>query len=380
MFKKIAAVALTLAMALTVVGCGATSTDDGKIDLAKYKGRVVYKDDVKVTNEMYKQAVDNILQQNSTTKTVKKGTLKKDSAAVVDYEGKIEVNGKKVAFEGGTAKDQTIDITAQESSFIPGFTKALVGHKVGDKFTAKLKFPKTYTQTTKVNKKDVKLANKPVWFTFKVKSIQKTETPKMDNAFVKKNYSSVGVKTVKEFEKYAKRQMKSANITNKVWQKIIDESKVKEYNSKALKTQKEEQESQFVAQLQQQYGADLKTYLEACSMSQKDWEKQLSKQSKTTLKERMVVYGIAEKEGLTLSSSEYKKEAETLAKQQKASLKDLEKQYGKDKVEYAIVYQKVQEFICDNVTYKKGSEPTTTMAPITTAKATKAAKETKKTK
>ena len=382
MSKKITAVVLTLAVALTIVGCGTSKTDYGNVKLAKYKGVTVYKDDVKVTDAMYKQAVDNILQQSSTSKTVKKGTVKKDSTVVTDYSGKIEVGGKKVKFEGGTANDQTIDITAQASSFIAGFTDALVGHKVGDKFTKKLKFPKSYGQSTKINKKDVKLAGKDVWFTFKIKSIQKTVTPKLDDKFVAEQYGVVGVKTVKEFKKYAKKQMLNANITNKVWQKIIDASKVKNYNAKALKKQKKEQESQFVNQLQQQYGADLKTYLEACSMSQKDWDKQLDKQSKTTLKEKMVVYAIAEEQDLIPSGSEYKKEAETLAKQNKSSVKEIESQYGKEQVEYAIIYQNVQEFIAENVTYKKGSEPTTTMAPVTTAKAkaTKAAKATKKSK
>ena len=96
----------------------------------------------------------------------------------------------------------------------------------------------------------------------------------------------------------------------------------------------------------------------------------------------MVVYAIAEEQDLIPSGSEYKKEVETLAKQNKSSVKEIESQYGKEQVEYAIIYQNVQEFIAENVTYKKGSEPTTTVAPVTTAKAkaTKAAKATKKSK
>ena len=55
---------------------------------------------------------------------------------------------------------------------------------------------------------------------------------------------------------------------------------------------------------------------------------------------------------------------------------DLEKQYGKEEVEYAILYQKVQEYFANNVTVKEGSAPTTE-APTTEAPTTEAVETTK---
>ncbi len=372
MFKKFLAVSLSAVMVLSLAGCGSkASTDSGDIKLADYKGLVVYEDDVEVTDEAYQQQVDSILSSDSTTEMVKKGKVKADSVVNVDYVGKIEVDGKKVAFDGGSAEGQDINLSTDSANYIDGFVSCLKGKKVGAKFTKKLKFPKSYTGTTTIDKKDVKLAGKTVWFTYTVNGIQVTTTPELTDKYVADKFGAYGVKDVKGFEKYAKKQMRISNIMNKVWQNFVDDCEVISYNKKEKESMKTEYESQFEAQLQSYYQADLKTYLEACSMSEKDWNKQVVEQVESTMKTKMIIYAIAKKEGLDLSDSDYKKEAQTLAEQNSASVKELESQYGKDEVEYAIIYQKVQEFIADNVKVKKGSEPTTTVAPATEAETEK---------
>ena len=136
MVKKILAVVLSASMAIALIGCnssngGNATLDEGTVKLGKYKGLVVYHDDVEVTDDYYNQQVDSILQQKATTSLVKKGTVKDDSTANVDYVGKIEVDGKKVEFENGSAKDQNINVTGGASQYIEGFTAALKGQCSG---------------------------------------------------------------------------------------------------------------------------------------------------------------------------------------------------------------------------------------------------------
>ena len=45
--------------------------------------------------------------------------------------------------------------------------------------------------------------------------------------------------------------------------------------------------------------------------------------------------------------------------QNSLSVKELESTYGKTEVEYAVITQRVQKYIAENVTVKEGSEPTT---------------------
>ena len=131
--------------------------DSGVIKLADYSQLTVYEDDVKVTDDSYKSQVDYILEQSATYKDTKSAKISSVDKVKVDYTGQIKYKGKKVTFEGGTASDQEIDLGNNSSGYIEGFTKALEGqHKVGDKFTKKLKFPDTYKNNTKIDGKEVK--------------------------------------------------------------------------------------------------------------------------------------------------------------------------------------------------------------------------------
>lgn len=367
MFKKSLAVVLSAAMALALIGCGGTSkTDTGEIKLGEYKGLVVYHDDIEVTDEAYQQTVDYFLNQDATTEMVKKGKVKADSTVTVDYSGEIEVNGKKVKFEGGQGKDQNINMATDGQRYIENFVSVLKGHKVGDKFTKKLKFPETYGNTTKIDGKEIKLDGKDVWFTYTIKGLQITKTPELTDEYVTKKFGTYGVKDLKSFEEYVKTEMRTANIMQKIWTKFLDSCEVVSYNNNEKESLQTVYEENFKMQLQQQYQVDLANYLEACSMSEEEWKKEVKSQVEDSLKQKMAIRAIADKEKLVPTAADYKTEAETLAEQNSVSVKELESQYGKSEVEYAIMSQRVQKFIADNVKVKEGSEPTTE-APTTEA-------------
>lgn len=386
MFKKILTVALSAAMALSLVGCGGGSgtvkTDYGTVKLADYKGLIAYEDDVKVSDADLQSAIDSDLSSHATTETVKKGEVKDDSSVVFDFEGKIEVDGKKVKFDGGSAEGSTADIaagTVNGSNMIDGFVAALKGHKVGDKFTKKLKFPKDYGQKTKINNKEIDLSGKAVWFTYTVQSLQKTNTPELTDAFVKETYEAQKLTTVKEYKDYQKKELRYNNIMNQVWQDYFKGCEVTKYDDKYLKEYESEVESQIVAQYSSYGVTDIKTYLQASGLSEKDWEKQL----KDSIKSKIVMYAIADKEGLDIDKI-YKEEGDAFAKKNYgADLKTLTSSYGEDTVketiELNLVVMKIRDVVCENIEMKKGSAPTTE-APSTTAAETTTSDETTKAK
>ena len=402
MFKKVLAVSFSAVLALSLVACGGSKdnkskssketttaseseaatvysvkdekikVDSGVIKLADYSQLTVYEDDVKVTDDSYKSQVDYILEQSATYKDTKSAKISSVDKVKVDYTGQIKYKGKKVTFEGGTASDQEIDLGNNSSGYIDGFTKALEGqHKVGDKFTKKLKFPDTYTNNTKIDGKEVKLAGKTVWFTFTIKSISTKSVPKLTDKFVKEKFGAYGVTDVKSFEKYAREQMRTSNIMNKVWSHFVASCEVVSYSSTEKESLKKVADANYESQLQSQYGVDLDSYLEAASMSKEDWDNNIMSQVESSLKTKMVYQALAKKADLVPSDSDYNKEAETLAQQNSLSVKELESTYGKTEVEYAVITQRVQKYIAENVTVKEGSEPTTaaeTTEAATTAK------------
>ncbi len=377
MYKKFLAVALSAAMAIGVIGCSTGSsevkTDNADVKLGEYKGLVVYHDDIEVSDEDYQAQVQQILSQHSTTEMVKEGKIKVGDTANVDYSGEIELDGKKVKFDGGTAEKQDITVTEDGQGYIEGFVAALVGHKVGDEFTEKLKFPKDYGSST-VEGKTVELAGKEVWFTFKVNGIQVTKTPELDDEFAKTYYGTYDVTDVKSFEKYLKKSMRADNIMNKVWNKFVESCEVVSYDKK----EKESIIDQYVAQMadsvQQQYQQDIQSYLEAASMSEKEFREKIDEQYGVTesLKQKAIILALANKENLKPNAKDYSAEANKLAERMSMGAKELESTYGKDQIEYAVICQRVQDLIVDNVEVKEGSEPTTAPEETTAEEATTA--------
>ncbi len=374
MLKKVLALAIAAMVAVTFVGCG--SSDEGKIKPAKYKGVVVYKDDIKVTDKDIDDTINNFMKQKAEQEQVKKGKVKDTDSVNIDYKGKINYKGKKVAFEGGTAKGQDVDLQTDAANYIEGFTKSIVGHKIGDKFTVKLKFPKTYTNKAKVKGKEVSLAGKPVWFTYKVNSAKRA--PKLTDEYVKKNAKKVfdadeDLNSIKALKNYVRKKMRIYNIYNKVWNDILEKSKVEKYDEDKLKEEIKRYTDYQLSQYKQQMGTDvtLNAYLKACQMTKKQWNKQAREACKKSLKQTMLIQEIAKREGISIPDKEYKKKAKEIATQQGMTLKDLEKQYGREMIESTLLQDKVNEFIANNVKEKKGSEPQTTQAPMTTKKASK---------
>lgn len=366
MFKKVLAVALSATMALSLIGCGSSKTsevktDYGTISLAEYKGLTAYEDDIAVTDEEIQSSIDSDLSSHSTTETVKKGTVKDDSSVKFNFTGKIEVDGKKVAFDGGSAEDQTADMatsTVGGSTMIDGFVEALKEHKVGDKFTKKLKFPDDYGQSTTINDETIDLSGKDVWFTYEITALNKTVTPELTDDYVKENYSTEKLTTVEEYKEYIEKQLRNNKIMNGVWESYVDECKVEKYNDDSIT----EYESLFETFIQSSYSVDLESYKEACSMSDEEWDDGV----KEAMKAKMIPFAILDKEGVDFDKI-YKEKSEALAEQYSMDVETLESQYdsyygasyGTDSLKYVIAMQEIIDIIADNVEVKEGSAPTT---------------------
>ena len=122
------------------------------------------------SDEEVDKAVTELLKSRRTTETVTTArAAKSGDAVVVDFVGSID----GVEFEGGKAKDATIEIGS--GTYIPGFEDQLTGAKAGDAVTVKVKFPDEY------GSKD--LAGKDAEFKVDVKELKEFKIPELDNAF-----------------------------------------------------------------------------------------------------------------------------------------------------------------------------------------------------
>lgn len=119
-----------------------------------------------VSDEEMDKAIQDFLKSRRTTEVVTAARgAKKGDAVVADFVGTTD----GVEFQGGKAKDATIEIGA--GTFIPGFEDQLVGAKAGASVTVKVTFPEDY------GAKD--LAGKPAEFKVDVKELRTFTTPEL---------------------------------------------------------------------------------------------------------------------------------------------------------------------------------------------------------
>lgn len=143
-----------------------------KFKLADYKKlKPLKQEKATIGKKEVDEVLDRIRGQMATRKEVKRAA-KLEDIATVDFIGKKD----DVAFDGGTAKDYELHLGSK--TFIDGFEDGIVGHKVGDEFDLKLKFPKNYQAEN--------LAGADVVFTVTLKKLEENELPEVNDEFAAK--------------------------------------------------------------------------------------------------------------------------------------------------------------------------------------------------
>ena len=377
--KKAIALTLTLAMAVTMAGCGNNqkgtvtsasgkkiSTDliKGSIKLADYKGLEVYEDEIKVEDTEVQSQIDNLLKEKQDSNVVTKGKVVESDTVNIDYTGTIKLNGEDFKFDGGSATNYDLDL--DNSKFIDGFAEGLVGHKVGEEVTLNLKFPKDYSQTSKdADGNELTLAGKKVKFVVKINS--RKVLPELTDKFVKKNYKKqYGTKTVDELKSYISNQLRTNKIVNAVFSDYVDKCDVAAYDEKEVESIEDFNNNTMASRLQSKYKTNLDTYLKACKMSKKDWNKKMEDSAQKTAKQAMVIEGIAISEGLWASEKDYnaglKKVATSMGYKSVDELESYFTQYqayyGQVIIKESVAFNEaVNQLIADNAKILEGSRP-----------------------
>ena len=141
------------------------------VEIGEYKGLKAVKYVRKVTDEDVDQAISQDAERATTRMEVTDRALKSGDIAKLDYAGTVD----GVAFEGGTAKDQSLEIGS--GSFIPGFEDQMIGMAVGEEKDLHVTFPEQYHAE--------ELAGKEAVFHVRLLGIEEKVRPEMDDEFAK---------------------------------------------------------------------------------------------------------------------------------------------------------------------------------------------------
>lgn len=139
------------------------------VTLGNYKGIKAVKYVHKVTDEEIDNRIERDVEKETTTQDVEGRAVKNGDIVNLDYQGTVD----GVAFEGGTAQGQTLEIGS--NAFIPGFEEQMIGMNVGEEKDLNVKFPEEYHASD--------LKGKDAVFHVKVNGIQEKVKPTLDDEF-----------------------------------------------------------------------------------------------------------------------------------------------------------------------------------------------------
>ncbi|CCY28315.1 MAG: trigger factor [Candidatus Faecisoma sp.] len=273
-----------------------------EVELGKYNGFNIKKEEVTVTDEEVDEALIN-MRKRYTENVNKDGKVEDGDIAVIDFEGFD--NG--VPFEGGKGEDYSLKIGS--NTFIPGFEEQIIGMSKGEEKDINVTFPEDYHSEN--------LKGKPVVFKVKVKEVQEVKLPELDKDF----FEDLGMEGIEDAESL-KKQLKEnieARKTQEVENKYIDElleaaageTKVSIPHI-MIHDELDRMLKQYEERLKMQ-GITLEMFYQFTNSDEKALKDQLHGEAEKNVKYRLMLEAIAEKENIQISDEEASKEAEDLA-------------------------------------------------------------------
>ena len=312
--KKLLAIILTLAMTFglcaSFTGCGEEEKEQKlyeKYDLSEYivlpdYDKYEYEKPIpkEVTEvEMQRGIEKDLAYYGIEYKNTGEGTVYEGDAITIDYVGTLE---------DGTSPDdmkaENYAIILGEGNLIEGFEEALYGAEVGSTVIFETTFPEPYYVNTE-------LSGMGVTFEITITSKDTIELPELTDRFIQKAHD-LYYQTVEEYmadvkKYYEELHEKEAKQTviNDIYARIIEETEVLKYPEDELAY-----ETMLYVEQQVKHATDAgipwNVYLsDYVHMTEEEFTAQADEYAKFVVKQEMVIYAIAEKEGLEITDEEF---------------------------------------------------------------------------
>ena len=311
-----------------------------EVELGKYTGLKIGKEEATVTDEEVKKSIDDLLSQNaSLVLTVEEAAL--GDTVVMDFEGFLDGE----PFEGGKGTNYSLELGSHR--FIPGFEEVLVGHKAGDSFEFPIKFPEDYQVP--------ELAGKETTFKVTIHEVKEKKVPELNEELIK-SLNISGVETVEQLESHQRSEVlkkKEADIKNayfsKLVEKIIEGSKIA-IAPEIIDNQVERSFRDMSKNLEQQYQVKMEDYLKIIGQSEEELRNKLREDATKDAQRFFVLQAIGRKESLEVSEEEFEFELAKLADQVNMKIDDVKKALNQQLNEYRhnIFMRKIQDFLFEN--------------------------------
>lgn len=294
------------------------------VEMGEYKGLTIKAQPVKVTKKDVDAEIDKAVKSQVKFVEVKDRAVKDGDIATIDFSGSID----GVKFEGGTATDYDLEIGSH--SFIDNFEEQLIGLKVGESKDVKVNFPENYHQES--------LKGKPAVFAVTVKAIKEKKYPEINDELA----SSVSeFETVDAWKK---------DIEAKLKERLTKEAERKQENDLVeavvanckvtvpdvmVEQQLEDYIEDFARSLSYQ-GLSLEGYLAYTGSTIEQLKESRREDAKKTVKTRLVLEQIIEKEKLAVTEEDVEKKynERVLGEEKAKTIEEIKKEMGPEQFAY----------------------------------------------
>ena len=316
-----------------------TITTKPEINIKKYKGLKVKKEEVTVTKEEIKLEIDNMLEKYSELVIKEFGEVENGNIAIIDFEGFKD----GVPFDGGKAENYSLEIGS--NTFIPGFEDQIVGMKNGEEKDIKVTFPEDYNAE--------ELKGKEVTFKVKVNEIKEKITRELDKEFFE-DVALPGIDSKEKLEQEVEntlKEQKQIDIDNKYVDDLLKEiakNTTIDVPEELIDKEIEYMISRFDEQLKMQ-GMSIDIYYEMTKTTKEDMKKQMMEEANAHVMYRFILEEIKNIENINATDKEVKEESKKTATSYGMEEEDFIKAVGGlENLKYEVEMKKVIQFLKDN--------------------------------
>ena len=312
------------------------------VDVHDYKGVEIEKVDGEVHDEDVDEAVRSLQKRNARMENVDRAVQRGDHI-IFDFEGFIDGE----AFEGGKAERYSLEVGSD--TFIPGFEDQLVGLMADDEKDVEVTFPEDYQAE--------ELAGKDAVFKCKMHEIKEEQLPELDDDFAKdvSEFDTLEELKKNETEKLVKSKKERAeNMMKDAALKAVYDANDIEVPEILVKEEIDNTITQMKQKLMQQ-GVEWDTYLGYIKKEESAIRQDQQEAAGRTVKTRMLVAAVVEKEKIKASDEDLEKQIKDMADQYGVEPDKIREMIGEENMHYImkdIEIQKAVQFVYNNAVVK----------------------------
>ena len=313
-----------------------TITVRPEFKLGKYKKLDSKKEEVTVSDEEIKEAIDSMREQYKEN-IIKEGKVENGDIAIIDFEGFKD----GVAFEGGKGENYSLEIGS--NTFIPGFEDQIIGMEVGEEKDINVTFPEDYHAE--------ELKGQPVVFKVKVNEIKEIKLPELDKEFFE-DLGMEGIDSKESLENQVTENIKTRKeqqVEDKYIDALLEEiSNNTEIDIPEIMVDEEAHRMvhQFADHIAMQ-GISIEQFYQMTNSNEEELKEKYKDEALKRVKNRLIIEEISKVEKINVTDEEINDRVEEIANKYNMTKEEVLKNYGDntDYIKYDLEVKKVFDII-----------------------------------